>query len=497
MIVISRSRKCMIYYFTKICLLSFIFLLSINACYKVRGHYGGKQNFDPQVRKMNTADIALPSGYKIEAVASNLTYPTGAAFDEDGNLYVIEAGYSYGEVFLQPKLLKIEANGKTTEIAAGGNNGPWTGITFYDGSFYIAEGGALDGGRILKISKDGNVKRLIENLPSKGDHHTNGPAIGNDGYLYFGQGTTTNSGVVGEDNYEFGWLKRNPGIHDIPCSDIILKGQNFESNNPLTPDEHDKISTGAYSPFGTSTRPGQIVKGNVPCNGSIMRIPLEGGTPEVFAWGLRNPFGLAFSPEGKLFVTENAYDTRGSRPGYGNADVLWEIKKGTWYGWPDFSAGEPMNTGDYKTPHHDPEFILSEHPNRPPKPTAILAVHSSSNGFDFSKNPSFGYSGQAFIAQFGDMAPNVGRVYGPVGFKVVRVDIKTGLVEDFAVNTGKTNGPGSEINKSGLERPVAARFDPSGNALYVVDFGIMTITEQGPSPKKNTGVIWKITRDGK
>jgi glucose/arabinose dehydrogenase len=484
-------------YFKSTLLISFCFLLSLNSCYKVRGHYGGKQSFEPVARKIDPADIALPKGYKIEMVASNLTYPTGAAFDESGNLYVIESGYSYGEIFLQPKLLKIEADGKATEIVSGGNNGPWTGITFHNGSFYIAEGGELEGGRILKISKDGHVKKLIENLPSKGDHHTNGPAIGADGYLYFGQGTFTNSGVVGEDNYEFGWLRRNQVLHDIPCADITLKGQNFESSNPLTDDKTDKVSTGAYSAFGTTTTAGLIIKGAVPCSGSIMRLPLEGGSPEVVAWGLRNPFGLAFSPEGKLYVTENGADTRGSRPTYGNGDVLWEINKGTWYGWPDFSAGAPMNTKDYQTPNRDPEFILAAHPQTPPKPAAILAVHSSSNGFDFSRSAGFGYSGQAFIAQFGDMAPNVGRIYGPVGFKVVRVDVKSGLVEDFAVNTGKTNGPGSEINRAGFERPIAARFDPSGNALYVVDFGIMSITEQGPSPKKNTGVIWKITRDGK
>jgi glucose/arabinose dehydrogenase len=478
--------------------LLFLFpLVFMNSCYKLRGHYGGVKKFDAQSREINPQDIALPEGYSIEAVATGLTYPTGVSFDEEGNVYILESGYSYGEVFLEPKLLKVGKDGKVTEIFKGGNNGPWNGFTFSKGSFYIAEGGQLEGGRILKVSMDGKSKRLVENLPSKGDHHTNGPVVGTDGYIYFGQGTFTNSGVVGLDNHEYGWLSRNPEAHDIPCADITLRGQNFETNNPLTNDNSDKVKTGAYSSFGTPTVLGQVIKGSIPCSGSIMRIPLEGGTPELIAWGLRNPFGLAFSPEGKLFITENAYDTRGSRPGYGTGDVLWEIKKNTWYGWPDFSAGEPMNTKDYHTPHNDPEFLLAVHPNQPPKPAAVLAVHSSSNGFDFSNSATFGYVGQAFIAQFGDMAPNVGRIYGPVGFKVVRVDVKTGIIEDFAVNKGKTNGPASEIKKAGLERPVAARFDPSGKALYVVDFGIMAITEQGPAPKKNTGVVWKITRDGK
>ena len=82
----------------------------------------------------------------------------------------------------------------------------------------------------------------------------------------------------------------------------------------------------------------------------------------------------------------------------------------------------------------------------------------------------------------------------PVGFKVVRVDIETGVIEDFAVNKGKTNGPSSWLHTGGLERPVAARFNRSGETLYVVDFGVMSVTER-PVPQKQTGVLWRITKD--
>ena len=52
-------------------------------------------------------------------------------------------------------------------------------------------------------------------------------------------------------------------------------------------------------------------------------------------------------------------------------------------------------------------------------------------------------------------------------------------------------GPPSETPKS------AARFDPSGTALYVVDFGVMTMGPQGPAPQPETGVLWRITRTGR
>lgn len=79
----------------------------------------------------------------------------------------------------------------------------------------------------------------------------------------------------------------------------------------------------------------------------------------------------------------------------------------------------------------------------------------------------------------------------------MRVDPESGLVEDFAVNEGKTNGPASRIGGGGLERPVAARFDPEGAALYIVDFGVMTVGDRGPEPRPSTGVVWRVTREGR
>jgi glucose/arabinose dehydrogenase len=484
----------------KICLpfygyfLVLISCLVLSSCWKLRGHYGGPQSFEAVARPIQSNDIAIPEGYQIEALAQGLTYPTAITFDEAGQLYVTEAGYSYGEVWTQPRLLRLDGKGKTTQIATGGKNGPWSGLSYFRDAFYVSEGGTLEGGRILKITKDGRLTPLVENLPSRGDHFTTGPVISPEGYLYFGQGTATNAGVVGPDNYQFGWLKRHPGFHDVPCQDITLSGQNFTSDNPLTEDKKDKVTTGPFSAFGTSTTAGQVIKGSLPCSGAILRLPLEGGRLELVAWGLRNPFGMAFSPDKSLYVTDNGYDTRGSRPAYGAGDYLWLIKPGTWYGWPDYAGGYPMNTEDYETNKKDPKFILAQHPNKPPKPAAILGVHASANGLDFSTNPAFGHVGQAFIAEFGDQAPNVGRIYGPVGYKVVRVNTHNGVIEDFAVNKGRTNGPASMQAHGGLERPIALKFDPKGEALYVVDFGIMPVTEEGEAPKKGTGVVWKISR---
>ena len=471
---------------------------------------GGQARWDGQ-RHVNARDIWLPKGYKIEPVIQGLNFPTGVTFDDQGRVYVTEGGYSYGEIWEEPRLVRVDAP-DVINVIARGSNGPWTGATFHDGYFYIAEGGEARGGKILKVSTSGAVTTLVEDLPSTGDHHTNAPVISADGYVYFGQGTATNSGIVGVDNYRYGWLRRYPRFHDIPARDVMLAGVNYESLDPFSPapqlnwyqkalpflaPSRRLVLTGAYSSFGTRTRPGEVVPGQVPFTGGIMRVPVDGGKPEMVAWGMRNPFGLAFSPDGKLYATENQFDVRGSRPVWGTGDLLWEVKSGTWYGWPDYFAGQRIDNADRFTAMDmpTPRRLLARDPNPPPRPVAKFGVHASADGFDFSRNPQFGHTGDAFVAEFGDLAPVVGTVQDPVGFRVVRVETNGGIIHPFAMNKGREDAPASKTSRGGLERPVAARFDPSGKALYIVDFGVMLADRNGPHPAENTGVLWKITRE--
>jgi len=169
----------------------------LSGCYSLRASSGGGQaSFQPP-RSIRAADIAVPAGYRIEPVATGLTFPAGVAFDDMGQVYVVEAGYSYGEAWATPRLLRVAPDRPPGVIATGGRNGPWNGVAFHQGAFYVAEGGELEGGRMLRIDLHGSITPLVENLPSLGDHHTDGPAIGPDGFLYFGQGTATNAAVVG------------------------------------------------------------------------------------------------------------------------------------------------------------------------------------------------------------------------------------------------------------------------------------------------------------
>lgn len=464
--------------------------LALEGCYVLRPSRGGAQ-IDPYeaVRPEYDANaVALPKGYRMTLVASGLTFPTGVCFDRDNVPCVVESGFSYGEARHTPRLLRI-GDASTDVIAVGGRNGPWNGVDHEDGAFYVAEGGSAEGGKVLRIGEDGGVRELATRLPSLGDHHVNGPIV-HGGWIYFGNGSATNSGVVGEDSAKFGWLARHPQFHDVPGRDVELAGQRFGTGDALGKTaEH--VQTGAFAAFGTSTS--GVIPAHVPCTSAVMRMPIGGGAIELVAWGFRNPYGLAFGPGDQLYVTDNGYDDRGSRPVWGAADILWRVEPGRWYGWPDYSGDRPLTDDEFRPPGEPRiEFLLASHPEKPPKPAALFPVHCSADGIDFSTNEAFGHVGDAFVAEFGDQAPTTGKLLAPVGFKVVRVDVATGRVEDFAVNKGKKNGPSTRTKRDGLERPIAVRFDNEGKALYVVDFGVLREDKDGSHPEEFTGALWKI-----
>ena len=112
--------------------------LFLGGCFALSPSAGGGQtSFEPP-RQIHPADIALPEGYRIESVTSGLTFPTGVAFDDQGHIYGVEAGYSDGAEVKTPRRLRIGSDGRQEVVASGGNTGPWTGVTFHNGDFYVA-----------------------------------------------------------------------------------------------------------------------------------------------------------------------------------------------------------------------------------------------------------------------------------------------------------------------------------------------------------------------
>jgi glucose/arabinose dehydrogenase len=305
----------------------------------------------------------------------------------------------------------------------------------------------------------------------------------------------TNTGVVGSDNAAYGWLTDNPRLHDVPARDIVLAGRNYEDRDVL----HDlarTIRTGAYVPFGTETLPGQVVPGSVKASGAILRCRPDGSELEVVAWGLRNPYGLAFDAEGRLYATEHGSDARSQRQILGDFDDLYRIEEGRWYGWPDFASGIRLDDPRWGEGGHGREPVLAEFPEpEPPMPVVSFKPHAAANGLAISPGGAFGFAGEAFVALFGDLAPiTTPRLGTPAGFKVVRVDLDGRRIQDFAVN--RIAGPASKLPHDGFERPSHCAFGPDG-ALYVTDFGEIDLAPEkaGIQVQAESGSVWRIRRE--
>jgi len=78
--------------------------------------------------------------------------------------------------------------------------------------------------------------------------------------------------------------------------------------------------------------------------GKVLRYNLDGTVPAdnpfgagdpVWAYGLRNPFGLAISASGRMAVTSNGPSGDAGSPSTGYDTVLTDVKRGTGYMWPN------------------------------------------------------------------------------------------------------------------------------------------------------------------
>jgi hypothetical protein len=538
--------------------------------------------FDPDSGK----DIKVPPGYTVSVFKAGLNFPTGIAFrgnKQNFEVYVLESGHglpsrcneqsNFGSGDFDPKnpftpdILVFDSSGKLLRTlgkptASGGFQpaGPAVDIGFERG----AQGGRLfatdsnqathaqgqnNSSRIVIVDPDtGKVTPFISQLPT-GDHPTEQLAF-KDNWIYWSQGSTTNSGVVGRDN------GGGTNQQDIPCQDIVLSQNVFDSGGG--------IKTSGYSPFGVQ-RPGATVKAfesaahHGVCDGAILRAPLNVAHPEnaiePYSWGYRNGYAIRFAPNnhplaGALLVGEDGPDERGARPTNNAPDVLQIARQnadGTpdYHGWPDqfgFLAssqavfnpiGGPSDdlcvfdpTGPNKCTAASLAQILSEDvPIRevlagPPQPITsplgLEAADSSFTGIDFVPRSFVGgpvAPGAALYTLEGDFGfspPNASEGAPEVGHEVKLINFDQHgnsplalKIQGFARNVSGDQAFISADHPSGFNRPTMVRFGPD-DCAYIADYGAVRDNGEdthfvgaanGPLLQiPGTGVIWKICK---
>lgn len=177
---------------------------------KVRITRSGPRGYNPR-------DILVPEGFVVEVVATGFNSPVHCCFDEQGFCYVSEAGH---KIDSKPRILKMDTRTGTYSTFLDVPEERWkktgalTGSCWLNGVLYFTNTDTLS-----RVGPEGTIEDVVTGLPGLGDHQTNYPVPGPDGTIYFGQGSATNTGVVGADNFAYEWLPHFPRFHDVPAQE--------------------------------------------------------------------------------------------------------------------------------------------------------------------------------------------------------------------------------------------------------------------------------------
>ena len=175
-----------------------------------------------------------------------------------------------------------------------------------------------------------------------------------------------------------------------------------------------------------------------PLGGTILRMELGGGEPEIYASGFRNPYDLAFCPDGRLYATDNGPDQQNEVP----ANIPWDevnlIEAGGRYGYPDYFGPVPSETGTIS-------------------PAARVAPSAGITGITCYSGEAYPmeYEGRLFVTLWGTFTYPV-----ETGRRVMRIDTEEtadgprGVAVEFA---------------SGVGRPIDILQDHGGH-LLVLDY---------------------------
>ncbi|MGL4730019.1 MAG: hypothetical protein ACRCW0_00360 [Clostridium sp.] len=290
--------------------------------------------------------------------------------DEKENFYIAFKG----------EIIVIEEDGKSYNLISD-KNFDITSMDYRDKILYFASNSSVYSYNVEKKE----LKECIKGIPNVGDYNDIHLKL-KDEYLFVSIGSVTNSGVVGDDNQ---WTKQFPTERDHTPYKITLNGINYGSDK-----------TGGFRQKGQESFEGQIIEDEQIGNSTVLIYNLKSGAYETFAWGIRNITGLDFTSTEKLYAAVGGMESRGERAIYNDKDYVYEIKKTLWYGFPDFSGGDPVTSPKFMDKNQKTQnFLLNSHPNPMPqgpiyehdKVSAIKALSVDSKGILGSKDDIYFY----------------------------------------------------------------------------------------------------------
>ncbi len=233
-----------------------------------------------------------PKGFKVGQYATGLDNPRLIRTAPNGDFFVAETEKGQIMIF---RGITADGKPKTTSIFASGLNEPF-GIAFYPP------------GPNPKWLYIGNTNAVVRFPYKNGDLTATGPAQHLANLPANGRGHTTRD------------IRFSPDGKTM----LVSVGSGSNVNDPDThPEEKDRANILAFNPDGTDMR--------------------------VYAYGIRNPVGLAINPKtGELWCSVNERDALGDNL---VPDYITHVQKGGFYGWPWWYIGG----------HQDPR-LAGKHP---------------------------------------------------------------------------------------------------------------------------------------
>ncbi len=216
-----------------------------------------------------------------------------------------------------------------------------------------------------------------------------------------------------------------------------------------------------YATVGSNSNVGENGMAAEAGRAAIWEIDRKSGTAREYATGLRNPNGMAFTPDGTLWTVANERDEIGSDL---VPDYLTSVRDGAFYGWPYSYYGQHV---DARVQPQRPDLVA-----RAVAPDYALGPHTASLGLVSSAGSTLPapFTEGMFVGQHGSWNRKPRS-----GYKVIFVPFRGGKPagEPVDVLTGFLSADG---NAKG--RPVGVAIDKTGALLVADDVG---------------NVVWRVT----
>ncbi len=419
-------------------------------------------------QKINTGSFAgsvTTSGYKADTLQSPYATESAKNFSQ-------VVGWKNGERPVAPQGFSV------TKFADGLQHPRWIYVA-ENGDIFVAESNTIltgikkFGAKISRKIKTQHIGESMNRITLFRDADKNG--VPEKRYVFaknlnqpFGMLIIANHFYIGNTD---ALMK-----YDYKTDDTLLYGKGKKivalpagqynrhwTRNIITNSKKDKI----YIAVGSGSNVAEKGLKNEIRRADILEVNTDGSGERIFAYGLRNPCGMAWAPGTQtLWVAVNERDELGDEL---VPDYLTSIKVGGFYGWPFFYYGQ----------HTDPRLADQQSPDAIENvivPDIPLGSHTASLGLLFYQQNLFPakYLNGAFVTQHGSWNRSV-----LSGYKVIFIpflngkpsgkpeDFLTGFVDDLS--TSKVHG-----------RPVGIAVLADGSVLVSDDV---------------SNTIWRITID--